>query len=134
MAFATATSYGMRSCKRGVIGMPSPYRLLDCMAQGGCSTGATHYDAIRAMRGGVPDVMHTANAFGQGCKQGPIAGEMRIFIGANSIKREILKNGPLTWSLMGTNGLSDYTGGVYTPPTEDDAKATEWVVIGHQVL
>ena len=124
MAFATATSYGMRSCKRGVLGMPSPYRLLDCMRKDGCSTGATHYDAIRAMRGGVPDVMHTANAFGQGCKQGPIAGEMRIFIGANSIK----------WSLIETNGLSDYTGGVYTPHTEDDTKATEWVVIGHQVL
>lgn len=112
MAFATASAYGIRACLRGMSpeSIPSPYRLFDCAggdcaANTGLNTGGTMHVMSQA---GVPPLLETATAFGQGC---PFATpntttnylkirSYRYVCGARPIKREILVRGPGVISVL----------------------------------
>ena len=136
MAFAVATAYGMRSCKRGGNALPSPYRIFDCAAgPAGCGGGSTLYSAAYAMERGVSSLNATAPHFGLKCAEGTHKATQHVVFGSASIKRELLRNGPLTFTIWGSDQLHALgIGEVYTnnPPSDagDDGNWHELVLYG----
>jgi hypothetical protein len=70
-AFAVATRFSMRTCLRGgpKDAVLSPYRLFDCTRNASCESGATIYQALRALDRVSPnsDVRDSPHSYGHGC-------------------------------------------------------------------
>ena len=135
VAFAVATASGMRSCKRGENVLVSPYRVFDCSAKSGCDEGSTIYHTSLTMERGVSALNETAPHFGLRCAEGPHKASQYAVFGITSIKRELMRNGPVTFTVWGTSELHSLgKGEVYPskPPSVSDTDSNwhEIVIYG----
>jgi Papain family cysteine protease len=134
MAFAVASAYAMRSCKQGHNATPSPYWIFDCASLNGCEDGSTLYHMDRVMQGGVGGIDESAPHFGLRCVQGQHKADTYVVIGQNSIKWDLMRNGPLTYAVWSTPAFADHKkGDIYMGDIDNpDGSYHEVVVYGWQ--
>lgn len=131
-AFATASMYGMRSCKHGRNDLPSPYRIFDC-GSGNCSTGMSLGMLLKVLRDGVTDLAKTPAVYGWGCPAsgGPMKAHTLVPLFSPSvIKREIIARGPVFASFEVSEAFWAYKEGVYIEGEPSEGMAHAVVVIG----
>ena len=128
MALASSTAYGMRACKLGLNRVPSPYLLMDC-STGDCDQGMGFHDVSRILSKGVPDVLHTAPVYGWGCT---IPENLQLYkisrhsavCSVRAIKHELMRGGPLIYSVQFSNSFLDYKGCIYRDTFTDPLLGT----------
>ena len=135
-AFAAASVYGMRSCKKGLNELPSPYRIFVC-GNGTCEYGMNIFQLDRVMRAGVNDLMKSPAAYGLGCLKDGSSDLHSIqsyvlICSSHLIKREILHFGPIIALVHLSDYFGEYTGGssVYVESDTDNVQMHAIAVIG----
>ena len=131
-AFATASSIGMRGCKKGYDFIPSPHRLFDC-ANATCDRGAHMYSMHSVLLNGVPDVINTPAMFSRGCVTGNITTKQFTGVcGSRYIKSHILTDGPMVFSIPVSDDFAFYsnTSHIYIRPPGDFDVGHAVVVFG----
>jgi Papain family cysteine protease len=126
----------MRSCKKGLNELPSPYRIFDC-GNGTCDDGMSLLTLDRVMRVGVNDLMKSPAAYSLGClKDGSsdlhYIQSYVVICSSYLIKRELLHFGPIIAVVPFSDYFSDYTSGsgVYVESDTANARIHAIAVIG----